>query len=106
MRAESPGRFASEAAALVRARPSATGALITLSGGLAEQARDVATAFAGSNLGVPCVIVAGAGVLSERGEIERSSAGAAIVFRGGRPEALTAEAKTADDAVVRLAARL
>jgi len=106
LRADSPGRFVAEATAAIRACPSPSGAFVTLSGMLAEQAGDVAVGLGRAGLGVPCLVVTGAGVLSERGEIERSSAGAGIVFRGGRPEALTGQASTPDDSMLGLSTAL
>lgn len=106
IRAETPARFASEAAATVRAAPGAQAGLFLLSGGLAAQAGDVARALAKARLGMPFLVAGGAGVLSERGEIERTAAGAGLVFRGGRPEALVSEATTTDAAVEKLAGRL
>jgi small ligand-binding sensory domain FIST len=106
VRAETPARFASEAAAAVRASPGAQAGLFLLSGGLAAQAGDVARALAKAELGLPFLVASGAGVLSERGELERTAAGAGLVFRGGRPEALVADAATTDAAVEKLAGRL
>lgn len=105
-RAETPARFASEATAAVRGTPGAQAGLFLLSGGLAAQAGDVARALARAELGVPFLVACGAGVLSERGELERTAAGAGLVFRGGRPEALVAQATTTDAAVEQLAGRL
>ena len=106
VRAETPARFATEAAAVVRSTPCAQAGLFLLSGGLAAQAGDVARALAKYDLGLPFLVASGVGVLSERGELERTAAGAGLVFRGGRPEVLTAEASTPDAAVEKLAGRL
>jgi small ligand-binding sensory domain FIST len=86
----------------VRARSVPAGALVTLSGGLAEQAGDVARGLGAARLGIPLLLAPGVGVLTERGEIEQVSAGAGVVFQGGRPEALAATASSADDAMVGL----
>jgi small ligand-binding sensory domain FIST len=85
-------------------RPSA--GLLFLCGGLSERAREVAAALARAELGVPFILAAGAGVLSERGEIEGQSAGAGIIFSGGRPEARVCSAANADDATAKLASDL
>jgi small ligand-binding sensory domain FIST len=106
IRAETPARFALEAAATVRATPGAQAGLFLLSGGLAAQTGDVAKALAKAELGLPFLVASGAGVLSERGELERTAAGAGLVFRGGRPDALVADASTTDAAVEKLAGRL
>ena len=106
IRAESPARFATGALDAVRSvgRPSA--GLVFLSGSLAERSREVAEALGQAEPALPFVVAAAAGVLSERGEIEGQSAGAGIVFSGGRPEARTATASSPDDAATALGAEL
>jgi small ligand-binding sensory domain FIST len=106
IRAESPARFATGALDAVRSvgRPSA--GLVFLSGSLAERSREVAEALGQAEPALPFVVAAAAGVLSERGEIEGQSAGAGIVFSGGRPEARVATASSPDDAATALAAEL
>jgi small ligand-binding sensory domain FIST len=106
VRAETPARFASEAAAAVRACPGSQAGLFLLAGGLAAQAGDVARALAKAELGLPFLLASGTGVLTERGELERTAAGAGLLFRGGRPEAMAAQATTTDAAVEKLAGRL
>jgi small ligand-binding sensory domain FIST len=103
IRAENPARFASGALDALRgvARPSA--GLVFLSGALAERTREVAAALGRAELAAPLVVVSAAGVLSERGEIEAQSAGAGLVFSGGRPEARAFSAASPDDAVMALA---
>lgn len=106
VRAESPERVASGVADALRNVGRASGLLLLLSGGLAQRAREVAETLARAELGVPTFVATGAGVLTERGEIESQSAAAGLVFRGGKPEAVVAQANTADDAAVELAETL
>jgi len=62
--------------------------------------------LAAAGLGMPLLIAAGAGVLTERGEIEGEPAAVALAFRGGKPEAFVASGGTPDDATQLLAERL
>jgi small ligand-binding sensory domain FIST len=77
-----------------------------LGGGLGERVEEVGRVLAEARLGVPLLIAAGAGVVSERGELEGEPAAAALAFRGGTPEAFVASAGTQDDAAQLLAERL
>jgi small ligand-binding sensory domain FIST len=103
IRAENPARFAAGALEALQGVARPTAGLVFLSGALAERSRDVAAALGRAELGMPVVIVTGAGVLSERGEIEGQSAGAGLVFSGGRPEARAFSAASTDDAAMALA---
>jgi small ligand-binding sensory domain FIST len=103
VRAESPERLVSTAAEAVRSLGRPSGMLLLLSGGLALRAREVGEALAQAELGVPVLLATGAGVLTERGELEAQSAAAGLVFSGGRPEALALTANTPDDSAVELA---
>jgi small ligand-binding sensory domain FIST len=60
------------------------GGLVFMSGGLAHQLAVTAEHLAEVELGFPLLVVGGAGVLSDQGEIEGESAGTAIVWTGGR----------------------
>jgi small ligand-binding sensory domain FIST len=60
------------------------GALIFASGSLGEQIEPLARAFSRYATSVPALVVSGAGVLTEKGEIERDSAAAAVAWSGGR----------------------
>lgn len=106
IRADSPARFASGAIDALRGLGRPSGGLIFLSGTLAERARDVAQALGRTEPAVPLLVVAAAGVLSERGEIEGQSAGAGVVFAGGRPEVRVVAATSPDDAATGLATEL
>ena len=106
VRAESPERLVAGVTEAIRtvARPS--GVLLLLSGGAAQRVRQVAEVLSRAELGVPVLIATGAGVLTERGELEGQSAGTGMVFSGGKPEAIVAEARTPDDAASDLAEQL
>jgi small ligand-binding sensory domain FIST len=84
LRAYSPAKVARELGALATrvARPS--GGLVFVSGTLSAELRELAAALGESKLGFPWLIASGAGVLTERGEIEDQSAAAALVWSGGR----------------------
>ncbi len=73
------------------------GALVFASGPLAGKLDEIATAAARVAAGTPLLVVSGAGVLSERGEIEGHGAATGIVWAGGEAEALTSDASTPDD---------
>jgi small ligand-binding sensory domain FIST len=77
--------------------------LLLLSGRLAQRVVEVGEALLRAELGLPVLIATGAGVLTERGELEGQSAAAGLVFSGGKPEAVVVTANTADDAALELA---
>src|SRR5450755_556585 len=82
----SPERVASafgQACAQVK-KPA--GGLIFVSGQLASDIEGVAMALGARGTGVPMVVAVGAGVMTERGEIEDQAAAAGIVWSGGRSE--------------------
>lgn len=70
-------------AAVAQVREPAA-ALLFLSGDLAPQAEALAARFSQLGCGVPVLIGSGAGVLSERGEIENQSAAAGLVLSGSQ----------------------
>lgn len=80
--------------------------VVFLGGSLGERVEDVGRVLGAAKLGMPLLVAAGAGVVSERGEVEGEPAAAALAFRGGSPEALVADAGTRDDAAQLLAERL
>jgi len=84
----------------------ASAGLIFLGGALGERVEEVAGVCAGAELGFPVLVAAGAGVISERGEVEGEPAATALVFRGGRPEALVTAGSNHDEAASALALRL
>ncbi|MCC6666096.1 MAG: FIST C-terminal domain-containing protein [Polyangiaceae bacterium] len=93
------------AAALPRvARPA--GALVFASGALAESAEALARELGAAAPGVPLLLATGAGVLTERGEVENDSAAAGVIWAGGRTEVLSITATGADEAMEGLARAL
>jgi small ligand-binding sensory domain FIST len=75
-----------------------TAALVFVSGNVAADLERVAASAAKYARGTPLVIVGGAGVLTERGEIEDEGAAALLAWSGGRAEILTVRATSAEDA--------
>jgi small ligand-binding sensory domain FIST len=106
LRGESPARVAASLADSFRAAGSSGAGLVFLGGTLGERVEDVAHGLARAGLNLPLLVAAGAGVISERGELEGEPAAAGLVFGGGRPETLVTRAANHDDAATLLAARL
>lgn len=86
--------------------PGASAGLVFLGGPLGGHVEDVAGVFGDAELGFPVLVAAGAGVISERGEVEGEPAATALLFRGGTPEAIVAAGANHDDAASALAIRL
>jgi len=82
------------------------GALVFCSGGISDALADVAAEVARVAGGAPTLVVSGAGVLSEQGEIERQSAASVIAWSGGQSEVLACEASSPDDLGESLARQL
>jgi small ligand-binding sensory domain FIST len=90
VRGESPARIAralSETATTV-GRPA--GGLVFAGGSLAARTSEVAAALARTAAGFPLIVVGGAGVLTEREEIEGEAAAVGLVWSGGECAAWTA----------------
>jgi small ligand-binding sensory domain FIST len=68
-------------------RPS--GAVIFAAGSVGERVLELGRAAAQALPGLPICVVAGAGVVSERGEVEGQSAATGIVWSGGTAEAFS-----------------
>lgn len=89
VRGESPARLVSvlrdAAAAMAPASPA--GGLVFVTGGMATQLEAIAHALGRARLGFPVLLVSGAGVLTERGEVEGESAAAALLWQGGAADA-------------------
>ena len=85
---DSPERVARELSLTLGRVGRASGALVFVSGRLAEGAGAVADAVAPVLGGVPALVVSGAAVLNEDGELENQSAASGLVWAGGRPEVL------------------
>lgn len=89
-----------------RTFPGASAGLVFLGGPLAERTEEVAGVFGEAELGFPLLVACGAGVISERGELEGEPAATALAFRGGRPEAIVSAGPNYDEAASALATRL
>lgn len=89
-----------------RSFPAASAGLVFLGGPLGERVEDVAGVFGEAELGFPVLIASGAGVISERGELEGEAAATALAFRGGTPEAIVTAGPNHDEAASALANRL
>lgn len=101
-----PGRFARAFADAVRSHSGARFALVLLSGELAGRAEAVADELASAGLGIPMLVATGAGVFTERGELEGPSAGVGLVFSHGEATALVGQPEDVTDAVQQLTALL
>ena len=106
VREDKPTRFAPRAIGAFRRSPGASGGLVFLAGALAEHVEAVAAALGRAKLGFPVLVGTGAGVLSDRGEIEGSSAGTGLVLGSGEAEVVVAGGSGADSASSELAERL
>jgi small ligand-binding sensory domain FIST len=106
LRGESPARVGAGLTEFFRGFGPDAGGVVFLSGSLGARVEAVSQALAEAGLGVPLLVAAAAGVLSERGEIEGEPAAAALAFRVGSPEPVVADAASHDDAATLLAARL
>jgi small ligand-binding sensory domain FIST len=87
VRGEIPTRVVS---ALVEAatnlgRPA--GGLVLATGGIAAKLEAIAAGVGRANLGFPVLVASGAGVITERGEVEGESAVAILVWLGGAADA-------------------
>ena len=87
--------MAQELGAAVSRTHDPTGAIVFVSGELADVPGDVAEALATSRLRLPLLVVGAAGVLSDQQDVESASAATAIVWGGGQAEAIAASAPTA-----------
>lgn len=106
VKAQSPARVARALEAALSSVRRASGGLVFVSGELAAALGDVAADAARTAAGVPLLVVSGAGVLSERGEVEQQSAAAGIVWSGGEVEVLSVDAPAPDDLGEALARQL
>ncbi|MBI3207211.1 MAG: FIST C-terminal domain-containing protein [Myxococcales bacterium] len=102
----SAARAARELASALPRVPRPAGALVFASGSLTDGAAELAQELAKAAPGVPLLVASGAGVLTERGEVENDSALAGVVWAGGRSEVLSVAAGGADEAMEGLARAL
>jgi small ligand-binding sensory domain FIST len=75
-------------------RPS--GAVIFAAGSVAERVLELGRAVARAMPGLPVCLAAGAGVVSEKGEVEGQSAATGIVWSGGKAEAFSVSGNNAE----------
>jgi small ligand-binding sensory domain FIST len=80
---EDPEKAARALAQAARRVTLPSGAMVFAAGALGEKLVELARAVAQAMPGVPCCLAAGAGVVSERGEVEGQSAATGIVWSGG-----------------------
>jgi small ligand-binding sensory domain FIST len=106
IREENPVRFAAGAVEALRRAPGAAGGLVFLGGSLAEHAEAVGASIGRARLGFPVLVGTGAGVLSDKGEIEGTAAGTGLALGRGEAEVVVAEGVGPDSASSRLAERL
>jgi small ligand-binding sensory domain FIST len=71
--------------------------LVFASGGLAARFGALAEAVAQTATGVPLLVATGAGVLTEKSEVEDRAAAALMLWAGGRTEALAIDGQSAED---------
>lgn len=76
----------------LRAVPRPAGGLVFVSGQLARQSNELATLLTKVWKGVPALVVPAAGILSDRGEVERASAVGGLLWSGGRAEPVVLDA--------------
>src|SRR5262245_14324687 len=106
IREENPTRFAAGAVEALRRARGAAGGLVFLGGSLADHAEAVGASIGRARLGFPVLVGTGAGVLSDKGEIEGSAAGTGLALGSGEAEAVVAEGVGPDSASSELADRL
>jgi small ligand-binding sensory domain FIST len=96
VRGESPTRLVSalREAATSLGRPA--GGLVLVAGGMASKLEAVAAALGRAELGFPVFVASGSGVITERGEVEGESAGAALLWVGGAADAWVVDATESD----------
>jgi small ligand-binding sensory domain FIST len=103
---QSPARVAAGLVDSFRGARSPSAGLVFLGGSLGDRVQEVGEALAQAALGFPILVASGAGVITERGELEAEPAATGLAFRGGKPEAIVTTAGTHDDAASALATRL
>jgi small ligand-binding sensory domain FIST len=83
---EDPEKAARAYAQAVRRVTRPSGAMVFAAGALGERLVELGRALAAAVPGLPVCLVAGAGVVSERGEVEGQSAATGVVWSGGQAE--------------------
>lgn len=85
-------------------RPS--GAVVFVAGALGDRLVEVGRAIAAAAPGIPICVAAGAGVVSERGEVEGQAAATGLVWSGGNAEPFTVTGHNAEAVGSRLSEAL
>lgn len=86
VRSSNPERVVAAFAAARAEVPRSAAGIVFMSGALLDRQEAVGRLFSAKRLGIPLLLVGGAGVLSERGELEAESAATGLVWSGGRAE--------------------
>jgi hypothetical protein len=86
---EDPEKAARAFAQAARRVTRPSGAVVFAAGALGERLVELGRAVAQVTPGLPVCLAAGAGVVSERGEVEGQSAATGIVWSGGSAEAFS-----------------
>ncbi|HMJ14941.1 MAG TPA: FIST C-terminal domain-containing protein [Polyangiaceae bacterium] len=97
VKAQTPERVAKGIEEALGKLPNASAGLVFVSGALAHQLPEVSAEAAKVARGTPLLISAGAGVLTERGELEDQPAAAVLAWSGGTAEPLTVQASNAEE---------
>src|SRR6187399_1883265 len=93
---EDPEKAARAFVQAARRVTRASGAVIFTTGSLGERVLELGRAVAQAMPGLAVSLAAGAGVLSERGELEGQSAATGIVWSGGKAEAFSVSGNNAE----------
>lgn len=86
VRSSSPERVVAAFAAARADVPRSAAGIVFMSGALLDRQEAVGRLLSARRFGIPLLLVGGAGVLSERGELEAESAATGLVWSGGRAE--------------------
>jgi len=87
VRGENPARLVSALRELAAGLGRPAGGLVLATGGMAAKLSSAADGLGRAGLGFPVLLAAGAGVITERGEVEGESAAAILLWLGGAAEA-------------------
>jgi small ligand-binding sensory domain FIST len=103
---EDPEKAARAFAQAARRVTRPSGAVIFTAGRLGERLLELASAVAQNTAGLPVCLVNGAGVVSERGEVEGQSAATGIVWSGGTAQAFSVRGQNTEALGSQLAAAI
>jgi small ligand-binding sensory domain FIST len=104
--ADSPTRVARAYEQAARSLGGGAGGLVFVSGTLSAQTEAIAKHIAQLDTKIPTLVVSGAGIVTERGEVENETAAAGIVWSGGRCSVLTSRPNHPDALATLLGATL